>query len=433
MSNTQVGNVYSQIITDVIDSSRVDFEEGGVDEHVLEELRMGWQQKLSQLQVAQFPWDPKPEPVPAMSNPPTVPSNAGNYQSNTPPIPQTQNQNQNQNPGSLTLPQVNNGNRQPQIKAEPGLDHGLQQASQQPYTAMPLTLPANATQAQQRAAQHLHQNYGPRAAASINAIHGPGGPPNQNPQMMAQQQAQQQQRNMQQIGPPQAMSMSQMQAHQQQVMASQNQAMQRQMQQQQGNRPQMSQEQYRQVMAQNAANRLQQANGQNGVGGAQTDGAGDEVESFGVIKGINSSGEEVMGRIEIDGLIRSKIESMGTSMEGGGLMLPLHQASTASKRQRKVKKSAAIQQTDGPDDDDDKDGVKDEELDEDAINSDLDDPDDGLNDEEDDDESMGHIMLCMYDKVQRVKNKWKCVMKDGVLTVNGKEYVFHKASGEYEW
>jgi transcription initiation factor TFIIA large subunit len=32
--------------------------------------------------------------------------------------------------------------------------------------------------------------------------------------------------------------------------------------------------------------------------------------------------------------------------------------------------------------------------------------------------------------------KWgnrKCVMKDGVLTVNGKEYVFHKAQGEYEW
>lgn len=40
MSNTQVGNVYSQIITDVIDSSRVDFEEGGVDETVLEELRL---------------------------------------------------------------------------------------------------------------------------------------------------------------------------------------------------------------------------------------------------------------------------------------------------------------------------------------------------------------------------------------------------------
>lgn len=40
MSNQHVGNIYSQIITDVIDSSRVDFEEGGVDEHVLEELRL---------------------------------------------------------------------------------------------------------------------------------------------------------------------------------------------------------------------------------------------------------------------------------------------------------------------------------------------------------------------------------------------------------
>jgi transcription initiation factor TFIIA large subunit len=27
----------------------------------------------------------------------------------------------------------------------------------------------------------------------------------------------------------------------------------------------------------------------------------------------------------------------------------------------------------------------------------------------------------------------KCVLKDGVLTVNGKEYVFTKATGEYEW
>lgn len=40
MSNAQVGNVYQQIIADVVESSRVDFEEGGVDEHVLEELRM---------------------------------------------------------------------------------------------------------------------------------------------------------------------------------------------------------------------------------------------------------------------------------------------------------------------------------------------------------------------------------------------------------
>ena len=42
MSNTQVGAVYQQIIADVVESSRVDFEEGGVDEHVLEELKLVW-------------------------------------------------------------------------------------------------------------------------------------------------------------------------------------------------------------------------------------------------------------------------------------------------------------------------------------------------------------------------------------------------------
>jgi len=67
------------------------------------------------------------------------------------------------------------------------------------------------------------------------------------------------------------------------------------------------------------------------------------------------------------------------------------------------------------------DGDSDDELDEDAINSDLDDPEDDEIDNEDDDE-VPQIMLCMYDKVQRTKNKWKCVLKDGVLTINGQEY-----------
>ena len=42
MSNSHVGNVYQQIIADVVESSRVDFEEGGVDDHVLEELKQVW-------------------------------------------------------------------------------------------------------------------------------------------------------------------------------------------------------------------------------------------------------------------------------------------------------------------------------------------------------------------------------------------------------
>lgn len=64
----------------------------------------------------------------------------------------------------------------------------------------------------------------------------------------------------------------------------------------------------------------------------------------------------------------------------------------------------------------------DDENDEDAINSDLDDPEDDEIDNDDEDE-VPQRMLCMYDKVQRTKNKWKCVLKDGVLTINGREYV----------
>jgi transcription initiation factor TFIIA large subunit len=241
---------------------------------------------------------------------------------------------------------------------------------------------------------NLQQNYGQRAAASINAIQG----------NMPQQQQQQGQPTMQQMQQQQAYQQqmqAQMQHQQQRVAAGGMQPQQRQP---------MTQEQYRAAMAHQAAQAQHRIQAQNSVNGAQTDGAGDDMEeSVSVIKRMNADGEEVMGRIEIDGLIRDKIASMGQSMEGGGLMLPLHQATNARKRQRTVKKSDfGHGQHDGPgsDDEDNKDNVKDEDLDEDAINSDLDDPDDGLNEDEDDDEGMGHIMLCMYDKVQRVKNKW---------------------------
>lgn len=315
-----------------------------------------------------------------MTNPPTVPSNAANYPMGTPPV----------QPNMPPMPRLDN-NAGPRIKQEPGLDGssggGLSQPAFQPPLSSGMT-------AQQRAAAHLQANYGPRAAASISAIQGAGAQQGQNPQP----------------------NMQQMQAHQQAMRQQQQQQMQMQQQHVAGaqqQRPPMTKEQYQQAMhlqAQRARENLQQSQGS--VNGAQTDGAGDEFEGpVAVLKRFNADGEQELGRMEIDGLIRDKIAAMGQAMEGGGLMLPLREASDAKKRQRKVKKSATglVPQHDGPgsdDDEDNKDNVKDEELDEDAINSDLDDPDDGLNDEEDDDEGMGHIMLCMYDKVQRVKNKW---------------------------
>lgn len=167
---------------------------------------------------------------------------------------------------------------------------------------------------------------------------------------------------------------------------------------------------------------------------SQVDGPGDdsdeEVDDFqGVLMQRDAEGTlHELGRVDIDRMMHAQFMSKAKAMEGGGLMLPLKEATkhqTASSKKGKERAGGAAQ-FDGEDDDD-------EVADEDAINSDLDDSDEEKDDEEVDDESLGHIMLCMYDKVQRVKNKWKCVLKDGVLTVNGKEYVFHKATGEYEW
>ncbi|KAI5965668.1 TOA1 [Candida pseudojiufengensis] len=117
------------------------------------------------------------------------------------------------------------------------------------------------------------------------------------------------------------------------------------------------------------------------------------------------------------------------------------QRSQRNKLSKKPKKK--FYQIDGTLDDSENDDDLDEvDLDEedrdifndsDDINSDLD--DDLESDKSDDDEENqeGQIMLCLYDKVQRIKNKWKSNLKEGIANIDGKDYVFHKATGECEW
>ena len=289
-----------------------------------------------------------------------------------------------------------NPNAPVRIKTEPGLEQG---GAPPAYAGM-----GNATTAQQRAAQNLQASYGARAAASINAIQGMPQPGQQLPGQAGQQPHQQQQ----------------IQHPQQQRPAGQPM------------RPQMTPTQYQQAIAQQAAFQKQQLQQQqqqeqakvaqqagqgttNGAQHAQTDGSWDEDEGrhshFGVLKQIGVDGSETsMGRVEVDGLIRRQIEARGKAMEGGGLMLPLkRQKVPGARRERKHAAGTGpnVSQTDGGDDDDDDDEkiLKAEDDDEDAINSDLDDPDDPKSDDSGDDETP-QVMLCMYDKVQRVKNKW---------------------------
>ena len=121
-------------------------------------------------------------------------------------------------------------------------------------------------------------------------------------------------------------------------------------------------------------------------------------------------------------------------IEGGGLLLPVgeHHILAAGIKRRvaalcetgeehhrcrnppSTAGSLSRAQGDAPGEDDDE-----KDLDEDAINSDLDDPEDAGGNPED--EAVEQVMLCTYDKVQRVKNKWKCTLKDGILRVANKE------------
>lgn len=193
----------------------------------------------------------------------------------------------------------------------------------------------------------------------------------------------------------------------------------------------------------------QQAQQQPVANKPQTDGA-DDWDDYVAQRRLEASRYPEQSRAA-DLTIRQQAERMSRSMEGGGLMMPLSEQS----KQPQLKKRKVVGSQEGPssshsaivaaqssepqhlpkisqldgqeeedDDEDSKAGIKDElfdDDDEDAINSDLDDPDDNAIEEEQDEGKPNQIMLCTYDKVQRVKNKWKCTLRDGVLNTGGKE------------
>jgi transcription initiation factor TFIIA large subunit len=313
------------------------------------------------------------------------------------------------------LQQNDNGNS-PQIKSEPGFAMNEPMIKQEPgavnngfsgqHPGFSASIAPNNMVARERAAQQLQSKFGQQATASINALQNgtaQGGQLNQT-QHQGQPQAYTQ---------TQSQAQAQAHAHAQAQAQAQAQQAQRagQPQQQQQLTPQQQQQynaQYQRHLAaqqaqqqQQRAQQAAQANGQNGANPSQMDGSSEAYD--GVLVGRDADGNPVeMGRLEIDSLLHEQIASRAKQMEGGGLMLPLKEATKHRSVAKKSKRADGPSQLDGFDDD----GVKEEEVDEDAINSDLDDPDDDQEDDDEDDDSMGHIMLCMYDKVQRVKNKW---------------------------
>jgi transcription initiation factor TFIIA large subunit len=118
---------------------------------------------------------------------------------------------------------------------------------------------------------------------------------------------------------------------------------------------------------------------------------------------------------EIDAMIEARIR------ERRAAAIPQFDGGDDKRKLDKQRQHADDAEAEGDGDDGDGDGEGDEEL-----HSDLDDPDD----EEPDTE---HIVLCQFEKVTRIKNKRKTNLKDGIMHLNGRDYLFHKANGEFDW
>lgn len=77
----------------------------------------------------------------------------------------------------------------------------------------------------------------------------------------------------------------------------------------------------------------------------------------------------------------------------------------------------------------DKDRGEDGQVEEEPLNS-----EDDVSDEEDQELfDTENVVVCQYDKIHRSKNKWKFHLKDGIMNLNGRDYVFSKAIGDAEW
>lgn len=85
------------------------------------------------------------------------------------------------------------------------------------------------------------------------------------------------------------------------------------------------------------------------------------------------------------------------------------------------------------DDDDDDDALGSNEEDEGAEEEPLGSGDDISDEDPSDLFNTENVVVCQYEKITRARNKWKFHLKDGIMNLNGRDYVFQRANGEAEW
>ncbi|KAH8288857.1 hypothetical protein KR054_010728, partial [Drosophila jambulina] len=146
----------------------------------------------------------------------------------------------------------------------------------------------------------------------------------------------------------------------------------------------------------------------------------------------------------------SSIMTLPTTLASSVLQQHVNAALSSANHQKNM---AAAKQLDGALDSSDED--ESEESDDNIDNDDDDDVDkdddedvehedaaeeEPLNSEDDvtDEDSAemfdtDNVIVCQYDKITRSRNKWKFYLKDGIMNMRGKDYVFQKSNGDAEW
>ncbi|EAZ63530.1 transcription initiation factor TFIIA large subunit (TOA1) [Scheffersomyces stipitis CBS 6054] len=180
---------------------------------------------------------------------------------------------------------------------------------------------------------------------------------------------------------------------------------------------------------------VSQASASNGSGLELPTVNGDVLSYNTVSSGIGIELPDITKKDDVDdtGLMLPKINQADGTFEftiytdgADKFMNALKKSDNENKSKKRIVQADG---TFGEDDDDDDDIFNDS----DDINSDLDDDLESEKSDDEDGDQVGQIMLCLYDKVQRIKNKWKSNLKEGIANIDGKDYVFHKATGESEW
>ncbi|KAF6151387.1 hypothetical protein GIB67_012247 [Kingdonia uniflora] len=97
---------------------------------------------------------------------------------------------------------------------------------------------------------------------------------------------------------------------------------------------------------------------------------------------------------------------------------------TPASHDLQIATPAIVAQNEGGDDD----------IDEEPLNEDDDEiPDDDEVPGIEDPANTVDLVLSQFEKVNRTKSRWKCILKEGIIRINNKDILFSKANGEFDF